>query len=111
MAKGKHRQERKGKHEKQFPMTDDFDARSAHIREERKKAQDLRKSPWWQSKLQEGICYYCNMKFSPDELTMDHILPLSQGGSSTRSNIVAACKACNTSKKNDLTVDRLDLFK
>ncbi len=110
MAKGSHRQDRKDKDAKQVSVTSDYDTRSAHIKTERRKAQELRKSPWWQGKLHEGVCYYCNRKFNAEDLTMDHILPLSQGGCSTRSNIVAACKACNTNKKNDLTIDRLDLF-
>ncbi len=42
-------------------------------------------------------CVYCGAK--PRILTKDHIIPLSNGGSHTASNIVPACKSCN-SKKN-----------
>lgn len=30
---------------------------------------------------------------------MDHRVPLARGGRSTKANLVAACKACNTAKK------------
>ena len=42
-------------------------------------------------------CCYCNKKYK--ELTQDHITPLSKGGNHTASNIVPACRSCN-SKKN-----------
>ncbi len=43
-------------------------------------------------------CQYCNNKFPPDELTIDHIIPLSRGGADEWKNVVAACKRCNTVK-------------
>jgi len=36
---------------------------------------------------------------------MDHIVPLSRGGKSTKGNIVAACKMCNNKKKYLLPVE------
>ncbi|RME14963.1 MAG: HNH endonuclease [Bdellovibrio sp.] len=70
-----------------------------HIKRERQKARELRKSRWWHQKLMEGICYYCQEKFSKDKLTMDHKVPLSRGGRSTKSNVVVCCKECNNQKK------------
>ncbi len=70
-----------------------------YFRAEKAKARKLRKSQWWQQKVQEGICHYCGGKFKPEELTMDHIVPISRGGKSTKGNTVAACKTCNTNKK------------
>ena len=40
----------------------------------------------------KGVCYYCGRRVKPEELTMDHKIPLSRGGTSDRSNIVPACK-------------------
>lgn len=70
-----------------------------HIAREKLKAQATRKSQWWKNKISQGICYYCQAKFPPDELTMDHVVPLSRGGRSTKGNLVPCCKACNNKKK------------
>ena len=69
------------------------------FRIEKAKARKLRKSQWWLQKVQEGVCHYCGGKFNPDEITMDHIVPISRGGKSGKGNIVAACKTCNSKKK------------
>lgn len=33
---------------------------------------------------------------------MDHVIPLSRGGRSTKANLVPCCKECNAAKKADL---------
>ena len=43
-----------------------------------------------------GACCYCGTKGQP--LEADHFLPLSAGGTHNASNIVPACKSCNSSK-------------
>jgi len=75
------------------------------IRAEREKARNLRKTRWWQQKTASGTCYYCKQKVGFKNLTMDHIIPLSRGGRSTKDNLVPCCKACNTRKKNALPVE------
>lgn len=85
-------------------MHSDFDwieiqKNPTHIAKEKKKAVELRKSTWWKNEIQKGICHYCKQKFSPDELTMDHIVPLARGGKSSKGNVVPCCKACNNMKK------------
>lgn len=47
-------------------------------------------------------CQYCGKKFRRPDLTVDHILPKSKGGSSGWMNITTACKPCNW-KKADRT--------
>ncbi len=69
------------------------------VNREREKARGLRKTRWWNQKLSRGTCYYCGQRFSPDELTMDHIIPIIRGGKTTKNNIAAACKECNNKKK------------
>jgi len=73
--------------------------------QERAKARDLRKSRWWRDKLAKGECYYCGQLFRPEELCMDHIVPLARGGRSTRNNLVCSCKECNTRKKTLLPME------
>jgi 5-methylcytosine-specific restriction endonuclease McrA len=77
-----------------------FEPDEKSIKREREKAQALRKSNWWLHKLNLGVCYYCQQKVDGKLLTMDHVVPLSRGGQSSRSNIVAACKPCNIKKKD-----------
>ncbi len=43
-------------------------------------------------------CQYCGKKFSTMELSLDHIIPRSQGGQSTWENVVCACVKCNVRK-------------
>jgi 5-methylcytosine-specific restriction endonuclease McrA len=45
-------------------------------------------------------CQYCSNEFIRKDLTLDHVLPLSKGGKTNWSNIVAACMRCNTAKGN-----------
>ena len=40
-------------------------------------------------------CYYCKRK---RKLTVDHVIPISQGGANTKQNVVPACLSCNSSK-------------
>lgn len=42
-----------------------------------------------------GICSYCLRRAA---LTMDHVLPISRGGSHGPENLVMACAACNSAK-------------
>ena len=69
------------------------------LRKERALARALRGSTWWKRKRAAGRCYYCGAHVSPGNLTMDHLIPLIRGGRSTKNNIVAACKECNSRKK------------
>ncbi|MEW5908481.1 MAG: HNH endonuclease [Thermodesulfobacteriota bacterium] len=69
------------------------------VKRERRKARELRDSQWWKRKLAKGVCHWCRNTVLPNELTMDHIIPVSRGGKSTKGNLVPSCKTCNTKKK------------
>jgi 5-methylcytosine-specific restriction endonuclease McrA len=43
-------------------------------------------------------CQYCG---SREDLTFDHVIPRSKGGTTTWKNVVAACSTCNL-RKGDL---------
>jgi 5-methylcytosine-specific restriction endonuclease McrA len=43
-------------------------------------------------------CQYCGKKYATTELSLDHVIPRSQGGQSTWENIVCACVKCNVKK-------------
>ncbi|MEI7946033.1 MAG: 4-hydroxy-3-methylbut-2-enyl diphosphate reductase [bacterium] len=76
----------------------DINSDPAHVRRERERARDLKKSLWWQQQCQLGVCHYCHEKVDPADVTMDHIVPVSRGGSSTKGNVVPCCKDCNSKK-------------
>lgn len=43
-------------------------------------------------------CQYCGVSGKMSELTYDHVVPRSQGGKTTWTNIVTACGTCNGKK-------------
>lgn len=52
--------------------------------------------------LRDGLaCVYCGAALEDGaQLTLDHLLPHSQGGGNEASNLVTACKQCNSSRGN-----------
>lgn len=94
-------------HSDDYHLLDPILADPKRIAKEREKARKLKKSHWWQNLLQRGICHYCENKFSSRELTMDHIVPIARGGTSTHGNIVPACKNCNREKKLSIPAEKL----
>ena len=43
-------------------------------------------------------CQYCGVRCAPRVLTLDHVVPRTQGGGSTWENVVCACGGCNARK-------------
>jgi 5-methylcytosine-specific restriction endonuclease McrA len=82
-------------------MTEPFiiEVTEEDLKREKARARELRKSRWWQQRLARGMCTYCGRRFPPEELTMDHIVPLIRGGKSTRGNVCVVCRECNSKKK------------
>lgn len=75
------------------------------VKRERAVAREMRNSSWWRQQVGKGICYHCEKKFAREDLTMDHLIPLSRGGRSTKKNIVVSCKQCNSLKKNQTVAE------
>lgn len=82
-----------------------FDLDEADIKRERYKAREIRGSQWWKRRCAKGECHYCGRATPPKELTMDHVVPLSRGGRSTKGNVVPCCKECNNNKKHLLPME------
>jgi len=53
-------------------------------------------------KRDNGQCQYCG---TTKDLTLDHVIPRSKGGKSTWTNLVTACKKCN-SVKGDYSLEK-----
>ena len=78
-----------------------------HVARERKKASELKKTEWWKTLKAAGICHYCGQKVGAENLTMDHVIPVVRGGSSTKGNIVPACSDCNRDKKTAIPAEQI----
>jgi len=47
-----------------------------------------------------NLCLYCGQLFKYEDLSRDHVSPLSRGGRDVWQNVVTACKRCNHHKGN-----------
>jgi 5-methylcytosine-specific restriction endonuclease McrA len=52
-----------------------------------------------------NTCQYCGEVLPSSELTLDHVIPRSRGGSSTWENLVACCHPCNRRKGNQFAAE------
>lgn len=43
-------------------------------------------------------CQYCKQQKPKNQLSLDHVIPLSRGGKTTWNNVVTACRDCNIRK-------------
>ena len=77
----------------------------AHVKRERAKARELRRSPWWLRRRSSGVCHHCGAQVGAQALTMDHLVPIIRGGRSVKGNVVPACKPCNDAKKHSLAFE------
>ncbi len=50
------------------------------------------------AKRDHHTCQYCGEQPGWEQVTIDHVVPRSQGGKSNWTNCVAACVACNATK-------------
>lgn len=48
------------------------------------------------------VCAYCGHQFAFEDLTREHIVPVSRGGLDSWMNCITACRACNGAKGNRL---------
>ena len=55
----------------------------------------------------EGRCGICGEFVPFDEFTIDHVIPLSKGGTNALKNLQCACKICNALKQDSLSEDFL----
>lgn len=46
----------------------------------------------------KNICLYCGGVFSWDDLSRDHVQPISRGGLDIWTNVVTSCRRCNNRK-------------
>ncbi len=56
-------------------------------------------------KRDSNKCVYCNSK---KDLTLDHVIPKSRGGKTSWTNLVTACRKCN-SRKGDFLPEEVNM--
>lgn len=72
----------------------------------------LRKQFRYQLIREQGFrCAYCGRFCLPSEFTLDHIVPISEGGATRLRNLVVCCKECNLKKGNKFIFECMDLIK
>jgi uncharacterized protein with PIN domain len=59
-------------------------------------------------KRDKNTCQYCNKGLSASQITIDHVLPRSQGGITSFVNCVVCCYDCNN-KKADRTPEQANM--
>lgn len=73
--------------------------RHASLAFRRDDAEDWDRSEVAQVLARDGLwCRYCCAPVADGDLTIDHIVPRSQGGSDKPHNLVVACRSCNSRK-------------
>ena len=63
---------------------------------------------WEREQTLPKHCVFCG---ATNELTVDHLIPKSRGGSDSSDNLVLACKSCNSSRKDKGIFEWLGLEK
>lgn len=66
--------------------------------------QELRKTEafkkWWKRQYarQHALCYYCKITLKDKRVNVEHIIPMSKGGTNKYKNLVLSCAPCNKEK-------------
>lgn len=56
-------------------------------------------------------CRWCNCEIPKGKRHVDHVIPISRGGSHTLDNLCCACVFCNSSKHNKMPEDFIAILK
>ena len=70
-------------------------------RHARTENQEITKTEWLLVMEECGWrCFYCDIKLDKQNRSVDHFIPLAKGGRHSIEILVAACRSCNSSKKD-----------
>lgn len=61
-------------------------------------------------RLDNFVCYLCREHVSPEERTIDHIVPLSKGGGDGMTNVALTHWSCNYKKRANTISEITDMF-
>jgi len=58
---------------------------------------------WWEQKArQRGLCYYCLKDLDYGVINVEHVKPMSAGGTNDYNNLVLSCQPCNKAKGSNV---------
>jgi 5-methylcytosine-specific restriction endonuclease McrA len=78
-------------------------SRKVAFANERFSGQKININDVWNKFIEYGFtCAYCG---TSKDITLDHIIPRSRGGTNTIQNILPCCKNCNNSKNDKIIFD------
>ena len=110
----KHKAEEKERHKKWLatPRGRTISRNNTRKRKHRLKSLGKLDVDAWLAKCEklDHICQICNIKLTQKTLTMDHIFPVSKGGTNNIDNLQPLCRSCN-SKKHDKIILNSELSK
>ena len=49
---------------------------------------------------QNGLCYYCSVSLKNRRTNVEHVIPMSRGGTNKAKNLLLPCGPCNKEKGN-----------
>lgn len=52
-------------------------------------------------------CFFCGIGVDPMDITVEHLLPIADGGNNNMKNLCLSCQACNTAVGNMAIVDKI----
>jgi len=58
-------------------------------------------------KRDNGQCYMCHEKLPLEKIELDHLVPVSRGGTSDSKNVAVSCQFCNRSRGNRIELAQL----
>lgn len=89
---------------RQTPNGKRYALHHSYLRRAQTKTGDVTTAQLRELSERQAHCAYCKRKFTAKLLaTIDHVIPVSKGGLHTISNIVLACKSCNSRKNGTIT--------
>jgi 5-methylcytosine-specific restriction endonuclease McrA len=73
-------------------------SRTWHQYQELRQTKEFKKWWWDQRAYQDNLCYYCLDSLEDVVINVEHIMPMSAGGTNAYSNMVLSCQDCNKEK-------------
>ena len=90
--------------EKQRPFKNERQMRRARIQKEK----SFLILPKELKKLYNQPCLFCNSK---ENQSIDHVIPLSRGGTHSIGNLITLCRSCNSKKSNKFMIEYMKVSK